>query len=233
MSKMKSAITVAAAVASMFVFGQMAMAQNCGCESAPVTTFGYPAGNCGGGCGQSVGQSCGGRGGAGCVNEMKARIAHYQAQSEKIAARNAAWPKPFACADAQLYTKMWGPMINAGFEDQNLLTSVHFDKESGDLTRYGKNQVVGILKNMPAHRKVVFVQRSVDEATTQQRYNTVREVVDMWYGANGRVELSGRTAIGGVGLGAEKITQSYYESAPAPVIPIANGGESVGDSVGN
>ena len=46
---------------------------------------------------------------------------HYQQIAEQVAARNNAWPKPFNCADRQLYFSIWEPMIDSGFERNALL----------------------------------------------------------------------------------------------------------------
>lgn len=229
MSKTKSAMMVAAAIVSMFVFGTNAQAQDCGCASPAPVVFGYPASSgCSGGC-------LGSRGGkiAGCKAEFKAKLAHAQQVSDVVAARNAAWPKPFACADKQLYHSLWTPMINAGFEDQCILSNQHFDPQSGELTKYGKQQIAGVMNNMPQHRKVVYVQRLVDEATTMARYQKVSEVVQTWYGKSGSVQLSNRTPKLASGPRSESITNLYRESAPIPIIPIASGSDSVSSSIGN
>jgi hypothetical protein len=127
---------------------------------------------------------------------------------------------------------MWGPMLDAGFADQTTVSAVHFSEE-GKLTRYGKQQIAGIMRNMPQHRKVVYVQRDQDEMTTQKRFNEVQEVVSTFYGHQGRVALTDRNPINQTGARAEATTNNYYGALPAPIIPVSDGSTSVNQSVTN
>ena len=52
---------------------------------------------------------------------------------------------------------------------------------------------------MPSHRRVIYIQRDIDEATSQSRYNEVSEVVNNWYGTSGRVAFSYSPACHGNG----------------------------------
>ena len=123
-------------------------------------------------------------------------------------------------------------MLDAGFADQTTVTGVHFSEE-GKLTRYGKQQIAGIMRNMPQHRKVVYVQRDGDEVTTQNRYNQVQEVVSLFYGQSGRVALTDRNPINQTGQRAEATTNNYYNALAPPIIPVADGTTSVNSSVSN
>ena len=123
-------------------------------------------------------------------------------------------------------------MLDAGFADQTTVTGTHFG-EDGKLTRYGKQQIAGIMRNMPQNRKVVYVQRDRDEATTQQRFNEVQQVVSMFYGQSGRVALTDRNPINQTGQRAEATTNNYYNALAPPIIPVADGSSTVGSSVSN
>ena len=196
--------------------------------NAQVAAFGYPAGGvpCATG-------ACGGGGGALTAaaqqrsfgyGQLSERFHATQAQNEKIYARNAAWPKPFACASRQHYHNIWRPMYDAGWEDQCILTSVHFDQE-GELTRYGKNQISGIMMNMPRSRRTIFVQELANSQETNARIAKVQNVIQTWFSQRGgMVQASARTAVTLPGAVAESITERAANAAPAPTIPVAEGG---------
>ena len=175
----------------------------------------------------------GGAGGAGgCAGEFKAKLAHTAAINGRIAARNEAWPKPFACSDRQLMFATFRPMIDAGYEDQNILSSTHFDPETGELTKYGIQQVGGIMMNMPQHRRQVFVQAQNDPAKTQDRVAKVQQVISTYYGhRSGTVEVSSRNNVKLSGVTAETITRLRLESFAPPIIPTPQGNESLSSSI--
>lgn len=216
-------------VAAVAVFS-LAMSET----NAQVAPFGYPAG--GSACATGA---CGGGGGAFAAaaeqrsfgyGQLSDRFHATQQQNEKIYARNAAWPKPFACASRQHYHNIWRPMYDAGWEDQCILTSVHFD-QNGELTRYGKNQISGIMMNMPRSRRTIFVQDLSNNEATNARVAKVQEVISTWFAQRGgTVQVSARTAVTMPGVRAVAITDRAASAAPAPTIPIAAGG-TVGDAV--
>jgi uncharacterized protein (DUF2237 family) len=218
-------ISAIAAMAVTIAFASITFAQCNSCGTGDVA-FGYPGGTC---ATCSTGGGFAGRGQRG--EYLKAKLEHASQYNDKVSARNQAWPKPFTCADRQVYSAMWGPMLDAGFADQTTVTSTHF--EEGKLTRYGKQQIAGIMRNMPQHRKVVYVQRDSDEETTQNRYDQVQEVVSTFYGHTGRVALTDRNPINQQGLRAEATTNAYYGALPVPNIPISDSSSTVGDSVTN
>lgn len=202
---------------------------SCAAAAAPVASFGFPAASGCSSC-QSAGVGGGCRGGA-CRAELKARRAHQAAINAKIYARNEAWPAPFDCGSRQLYHAIFRPQIDAGYEDQNILTETHFDVETGELTRYGIEQVKGMMLNMPRHRRVVFVQQAPNEGLTQQRMAKVQNVIDTYYSQRGgMVRASIRTPAKQYGLYAEKISNLRTDAIPDPVIPIASTNDSISGS---
>ena len=199
-------------------------AQNCqSCNS----DFGYPSGV------SSYG-GCGGCGSGGSGDHPK--LDQMKALNSKVCARNDAWPKPFNCADRQLYFTMWQPMIDQGFEEQCVLTSVHFDPETHQLTKFGISTVAGIMQNMPSARKKVFVNRDSDPSVSQARLNNVQKTVATYYGQvapNAQVAYSNLMPSSIKGNRAETINRLFIESAPQPIIPISSGSQSVSTSIGN
>ncbi len=157
------------AAAALWISGSC-QAQNCqSCSS----DFGYPTG-------VSQYGGCGDCGSGNSGNHPK--LDQMKALNNKVCARNDAWPKPFNCADRQLYFTMWQPMIDRGFEEQCVLISAHFDPETHELNRFGQTTVAGIMQNMPTSRKKVFVNRDIDSNISQARLNSVQKMVGTYYG---------------------------------------------------
>lgn len=152
-----------------------------------------------------------------------------------VTARNGSWPKPFNCADRQLYTSMWAPMIDKGFEEQCVLTSNHFDPITGKLNTFGNHAVAGIMNNMPQARRTVFIHRDTDANLNQQRMKMVKQTINTFYGTEklAKIEFSNELPVKLRGAEAEKITELWYAGKPAPIIPIATGTESLDATVTN
>lgn len=198
-------------------------------SAAQSGVFGYPSGGCStGACGQGIG----GHQGAGLGNgDFRARLDATQAQNEKVYARNAAWPKPFSCASRQLYHNLWTPMFAAGWEDQNILTSTHFNEE-GKLTRYGHQQISSMLANMPQNNRTIFVQKMGDPNRTQMRLATVQEVINTKHAhRSGNVQASNRTPQTLPGWRAVDIIEKASASSPNPRIPIASASTGINSAV--
>jgi len=88
-----------------------------------------------------------------------------------------------------------------------------------------------MMLNMPRHRRIVFVQRLADENATQERVATVKDVLDTYYPqSRGMVQVSARNGAKGYGIEADTITTLRLGAAPDPIIPIATGNETVGES---
>ena len=152
-----------------------------------------------------------------------------------VTARNSAWPKPFDCADRQLYTSMWKPMIDKGFEEQCVLTSNHFDPLTSQLNTYGNHTVAGIMNNMPKARRTVFIHRDTDAQLNQQRMSMVKQTISTFYGTDklAKIEFSNELPVKLRGSEAEKITELWYAGKPSPTIPVASGTESLNATVTN
>ncbi len=163
-----------------------------------------------------------------------AKLDHWKHINHKVMARNDAWPKPFDCADRQLYFQIWNPMINGGFEEQCVLMSAHFDPDTNELNRFGLHTVAGIMQNMPSTHKKVYVNRDVEDSITDARIRNVESVVKTFYSQvapNASVAVSRKLPASVRGNRAEKINSLFIGSAPTPIIPISSGSESVSQSI--
>ena len=208
-------IASAAMLISANVYGQ-------GCSSCGSSEFGYPST-------AACGCESGSRG-------HHPRLEEFCAQNALIAARNDAWPKPFDCADRQLYHTMFNAMIDNGFEGQCALGPEHFDGETNQLNKFGMQAVAGIMQNMPSHRKHVFVNRDVEDSVSQARMDSVNSLVQTFYGhfaPNAQVSLSIQLPASVSGTVAEGISGRYIEGAPSPIIPVSAANQGISGSVGN
>jgi hypothetical protein len=244
MSKTKSLFIVAVAVSGIMMISGECWAQGFA-SYGPATSvvegsLSYPAGalyksfDNGADYGEQ-GAACPGRSGNHPRwQELKSKYAHAEKNCARVIARNEAWPMPFNCASRQLYFTFWEPMIDQGFEEQCVLTSAHFDDETGELNSFGTHTVAGIMQNMPSARRKVFIHRDVDVEANEARLAAVKKTINTFYGQSGpaMVEFSTKLPVKLRGSTAETIFQLSNENRPNPVIPISTVG-SVNSSVGN
>jgi hypothetical protein len=222
----------AGALTVIVISGEL-LAQDFGCASP-----GCASGNCGAPIGQEYWQSpgseyvvgacssCGDTSGhCNCRTQIKQHWQHSKEINAKVCARNRAWPKPFDCADRQLYFSIWEPMIDAGFEKHCTLTDAHFDPETGELNKYGQSAIAGIMQNMPRHRKTVFIHRDIDQQVSDQKMNVVRETIQTWYGpeAATSIAFTDKMPTRTSGSQTETINRLYNEGTPPPLLPVATG----------
>lgn len=249
MSKVKSILMVAVAVTGA-TLASSCFGQGCQTCQSSNQVFGFAppvhqsvpmAATCNGSCGggQVYAGSTGGCGAAGCkggqfFSELQARKAHARMIHDRTMARNGAWPKPFDCADRQLYFQIWEPMIDQGFEEQCVLTSAHFNAETNQLNKFGQHAVAGIMQNMPSTRRTVFINRDTDMQVSEIRRQAVRETINTFYSQGGpaQVAFSQKRPVTTSGLKGELIQREWLGSMPAPAIPVSVG-QTVSASVTN
>ena len=218
----------AGALTVIVISGEL-LAQDCGCASP-----GCASGNCGSAVGQeyfggyaSQGcNSCGDTSGqCTCAKQIREHWAHAKEVNAKVCARNRAWPKPFDCADRQLYFSIWEPLIDAGYEKHCTLTEAHFNMETGELNKYGQSAIAGIMRNLPQHRKTIFIHRDIDQQLSDQKMNTVRETVQTWYGpqAATSIAFTDKMPTRTSGSRTEIINRLYNDGTPPPLLPVATG----------
>jgi hypothetical protein len=207
--------TAVAALAGVAIQSQ-AIGQECSSCNG-----GYAARGCGSGCGVGNGQ-------------VRDSIHERQDRNALVAARNDAWPKPFACVDRQIYENLWGKYIDSGYERQCVLSSMHFD-ESGELNAFGRTIVTGLVQNMPQARKTIFVHRDGDEQRSQARLDNVRDSIEYMFGHNtpAMVAFSRETPMRVSALRVERLQSLEFEATPVPIIPIASGTQSVSAGLSN
>ena len=232
MIKTISTALAAVAVVTFAGLAGQASAQSCsscGPGPAPATnSFSYPSAlsGCGhGGCGAGHGKA------KEHFHNVKQQIAFKSAYNEKIAARNDAWPKPFACWDKTGYYQVWAPMIQAGSETQAVLDS-NFFTEGNALNSVGIDRVAGIVLNMPSNDRTLYVSRGPDDAVNQARVNAIRNTVSKYYGhvAGVSVRMSDRTPETETGAAIMQLQAGRIPMLPPAVLPVGTA-NSVGEAV--
>lgn len=196
------------------------------CSGCNGGNFSYP-GNC---------DSCGGHGlfrghFGGARDDIRSQIDQMKVQSEKVRARNDAWPKPFACMDRQAYHNVWNGFYESGFIAHATLIDDHFDSETGELNQFGQSVVQGLMKNSPGNRREVFIYDGRSELDFETKRRSVVDVVNRWYGDDSiQVSATTRWPMQGNGLRSEATNRLFAETTPPPVIDVPTGSGSTSQS---
>ena len=134
-----------------------------------------------------------------------------------------------------MYERTWGKYIDAGYERQCVLSSIHFDDETNELSQFGRTIVSGLVQNMPQARKTIYVHRDGDQQRSQERLDNVRSSIEYMFGHNipAQVAFSAQRPVRVSALRVETLQRLEAEATPVPIIPIASGTTSVQDQGGN
>ncbi len=135
--------------------------------------------------------------------------------------RNNCWPEPFIYQDRESTMAPFGPMIDKGWEHQNLLTDHHFEADSRSLSQAGKLKVQWILAQAPPQYRTVFVQRAADPNTTAVRVDTVQQtaasLVPM--GELPQVVVSNTEDEGHSADYVDNVSRKFNSTVPDPRLP--------------
>ena len=177
--------------------------------------------------------SCGAMGG-GCLHSLKGQLSHLREINRVVTARNEAWPKPFGCADRQLYFQMWDPMLEAGWKSACVFNQRHFDEGTADLNQAGRMKVAAIMRNYPIGQKAFYLEREMAASLSDERLMTLKNSVEKWFGLSQVTEIGFADVIPlpGNGSRAKAISEGYIKNLPDPVIPVQNLGASL-DAAGS
>ena len=227
-----TALAAFAAVTFAGLSGQ-ASAQSCSsCAPAPSIGVAYPSAPVMAGCGQG---GCGHGQGHSSIKEhfhlFKQKLAFKSAINERAAARNDAWPKPFACWDKRDYHAIWAPMLQSGIETQSVLDSHYFTNDN-ELNRVGIDRIAGIVLNMPTNEKTVYVTRGPNEGINQARIASIRNTISTYYGQVSGVDvrLSDRIPTTMSGPNALQVLEGRSPVLPPAIIPVGTA-NSVSEAV--
>jgi len=76
--------------------------------------------------------------------------------------------------------------LNSGSETHAVLDS-NFFTEANTLNRIGIDRVAGIVMNLPANERTVFVSRTTDQVVDQARVDAIKDMVATYYSHRGAV----------------------------------------------
>lgn len=229
MKKITVGLAAFAAVAIVGLSNQ-ATAQHCSdCSSG--SSFGFPVSQASSACGAGGCRIRGARGGH--FQEFKNKMDHYSVLNAKIAARNDAWPKPFACVDKADYYGIWSTMLAAGTETQCVLDDDFFG-ENNELNRVGIDRVRGIMTNMPSDNRTVYVHRTNNDQMNDARIDAIRQTVELYYSHKGpvKVALSDQVPRSISGNAVQQVRELRVQNMAPPIIQVGDG-QSVAGSVQN
>ena len=141
------------------------------------------------------------------------------------------WPEPFVHADRELVRSPLVAMTSNGWRLQTTLSDHFFEGESQTLTRAGQLKLRWILTQAPAHRRTVFVLRSMDPHQTELRLAAVRSYVQSSSQpgtASPDVLVSDTAPAGGAGDYFDQVDRQLKASVPPPRLPARGGVNETG-----
>ncbi len=140
------------------------------------------------------------------------------------------WPEPFSHASRNLVRNPLMAMTSRGWQLQNTLSDHFFREEDQSLTQAGQFKLRWILTQAPAHRRTVFVLRSMESHATEDRMASVRQYVDSVTEDDARptVLVSDMVPAGGSGDYFDQVDRQLKASVPAPRLPERSGISSIG-----
>lgn len=106
----------------------------------------------------------------------------------------------------------------------------HFDPQTQQLNSFGQSTLAGIMQNMPAQRKQIFVAQAPDEGVTEVRMENVSQLISTFYGQLAPTALVAASSLQPAmasGARAEGVLRKFTESAPAPIVPLQTSGTSI------
>lgn len=86
---------------------------------------------------------------------------------------NCLWPAQYIPTARCSVNSAYTAMINNGWRRQNLLGAYHFEEGTNQLTSAGKLKTKWILTQAPQDRRMIFVERGLDQSETASRIAAV------------------------------------------------------------
>lgn len=135
-----------------------------------------------------------------------------------------AWPAQFVEQDRNAASAPFDVMVRNGWRRQNLLGSHHFNADCTELTQAGKLRVQWILTQAPPEHRQVFVERSIDSETTQNRIATVNAFSTQVALDGGPAQVSETHIVsdGRPAVTVDFVNTQFRENMPTPTLPAAS-----------
>jgi hypothetical protein len=146
--------------------------------------------------------------------------AHYMKQTYHM---NQMWPWPFQCADRIAVREPFCIMVNNGWRRQNLLGAHHFNPGTNQLSTAGQLRVQWIMTQAPPDRRSIFIERTIDPETNNQRLVAVRDygIKVSTDGHEPMVEETYLMTEGRPAAVVDATNVNFLKSMPPPVLPAA------------
>jgi len=149
----------------------------------------------------------------------------WKADAHRAWFLNRAWPDPFVGPDRAAARAPFAVMVSKGWQEQNTLSLEHFETGSAELNETGRLKVADILINTPPQYRTIFVERSWEGPTTQQRMESVEKFVAdrMPEFAPISVAETIRKRPGTAGDMTDTTLRNWQATQPTPRLPAAQG----------
>jgi hypothetical protein len=114
-------------------------------------------------------------------------------------------------------------MINNGWRRENMLGSHHFNPDTNQLNAAGQLRVQWVMTQAPPDRRGIFVERTLDQNSNNQRMTAVQEYATQ-VAIDGRPPQVTQTHLVTEGRPATVVdftNTKFQQSMPVPVLPAA------------
>jgi hypothetical protein len=141
--------------------------------------------------------------------------------------RNNCWPEPFMQPDRVHVLVAFEAITDNGWRRENMLGNHHFQPDSSRLTEAGEIRVLHILTQNPAHRRAIFVQKSLEADITAKRMDLVQQYAASTLPGAPLPEVLETTLVveGRPAAVVDYTNVQFYNSQPAPTLPQASSGQ--------
>ncbi len=89
---------------------------------------------------------------------------------------NAIWPRQYIAPSRRGICQATELMINNGWRRHNILSSFHFDANTGELSEAGRLKVEWILTQAAPNRRTIYIERTANQDKTAERLQAVQEL---------------------------------------------------------
>lgn len=133
------------------------------------------------------------------------------------------WPLPYVCQDRAYVNNLLMQQAAQGWTAATTVYEYHFleDENGVELTEPGRKHLFWILKTVPAERRTVFVQETMDPDLSQQRLQAVEVAAAEMCRSSEMPPIMLRVTdtIGRPALEVDAIRRSEISTLPAPRLP--------------
>lgn len=93
--------------------------------------------------------------------------------------QNSIWPRQYIGPSRRAICQSTALMINNGWRRHNILSSFHFDANTGELSEAGRLKIEWILTQSAPNRRTIYIERTSSQERTAERIEAVQEVASI------------------------------------------------------